>query len=174
MLKKGWQKVFNYNRKKKEESLRTASQSLGIPKSTIAYQEKRNLEKIESSGTDVWLTDWGQWHLKRLIVNAIYIFGIKGGVGASRIAEYLKNLSLGQVAAISESSIHRLTKEIESNILCYKELEEQGLKKEASACLKEIKICLGVDETWLEDMLLVCQDLISGYLFLKNQVKNEM
>jgi len=37
--------------------------------------------------------------------------------------------------------------------------------------LEELEVVLGLDETWLDDMLLVCQDLISGYLFLKSQVK---
>lgn len=174
MLKDLWQKICGYNRKEKGESLRQASQSLGIPKSTIHYQEKRSAARAELSGTEVWNTAWGQWHLKRLIVSVIYTFGIKGGIGAGRIAEHFQHLQIGKVAAISESSIHRSMKEIESNILWYKELVEKGLQEESKDVLKDLKVTLGLDETWLDEMLLVCQDLTSGYLFLKSRVKNEM
>ena len=109
-----------------------------------------------------------------MIISVIYTFGIKGGVGAGRIAEHLGHLQLEGIAAVSESSLQRLTKEISANILWYKELVEAGLEKEASAELSELKVVLGLDETWLDQMLLVCQELTSGYLFLKKTAKKEM
>ncbi len=60
-----------------------------------------------------------------------------------------------------------MLKEILANILWYKELQEQELKTEASEELKNLKVVLGVDETWLEQMLLVCQDLTTNYIFCK-------
>jgi len=39
--------------------------------------------------------------------------------------------------------------------------------------LKELNAVLGLDETWLDDMLLVCQELTNGYLFLKSRAKRE-
>ena len=39
--------------------------------------------------------------------------------------------------------------------------------------MKQLEIVLGLDETWLDEMLLVCQDLSSGYLFLSSRQKNE-
>lgn len=156
-----------------KESLRQASSRLGVPKSTVHYHEQRRHKRIESSGTDQWDTAWGQWYLKRMIVSTIYTFGIKGGVGSARIAEHFSHLQLEGVAAVSESSIQRLTKEIESNILWYKELVESGLQSEAKEELAELQVVLGLDETWLDEMLLVCQELTSGYLFLKKRVQNE-
>ncbi len=67
MLKKMCQRIKNYGRKEKKESLRTASKKLSIPKSTLHYQGQRALKRQESSGTDVWDTDWGQLWLKRMI-----------------------------------------------------------------------------------------------------------
>ncbi len=49
--------------------------------------------------------------------------------------------------------------------LKYKELVERGLQERASSELKELEVVLGLDETWLDKMLLVCQELSSGYLF---------
>lgn len=123
-------------------------------------------------GTDYWESPEGQGFLKKLIVGAIYTFGIKGGIGSGRISEYFSTLGLTDVAGVSESSIQRLTKEVEANILWYKELQERGLKTEAEAEMRELKLVLGLDETWLDDMLLVCQDLTSGYLFLRSQARD--
>ncbi len=47
--------------------------------------------------------------------------------------------------------------------------------KELNSLIKiEAKALLGIDETWLEEMLLICQELSSGYLFLRKQVQSEM
>ena len=147
MLKEVWEKLRDYDRKSKGESLRAAGKSVGVAKSTIAYHENRREKRKASSGTDQWETAWGQYYLKRMIISTIYTFGIKGGVGSPRIAEHFGHLQIEGVAAVSESSIQRLTKEIETNILWYKELEEKGLKEEASQELKELKVVLGLDET---------------------------
>ncbi len=160
-------------KKGKKESLRTASKKLSIPKSTLHYQEQRALKRQESSGTDVWDTDWGQLWLKRMIISVIYTFGIKAGVGSPRLSEHFTHLQIEGVAAVSVSSIQRLTKEIEANILWYKELEENGLLVEATKEKQDLKALLGIDETWLEEMLLICQELSSGYLFLRKQVQSE-
>ncbi len=173
MLKSVWYKIQNYNRASKQESLRTAGASLGIAKSTIWEQEKRAESRAAQMGTDFWNTVEGQHHLKCMIISVIYTFGIKGGAGAGRIAEHFGHLQLGNIAAVSESSIHRKIKEIETNILWYKELQESGLQMEANSELQELEAILGMDESWFNEMLLVCQELTSGYLFLKKQAKNE-
>lgn len=173
MLKGLWQKINGHRKENKKESLRKAEDSLGVPKSTIHYHDQRTEKRIEESGTDQWETAWGQWFLKRMIISVIYTFGIKGGVGSGRISEHLKHLQIEGVAAVSESSIQRLIKEIETNILWYKQLQEAGLNQEAEQEMSELKVVLGLDETWLDEMLLVCQDLTSGYLFLKKRAKSE-
>ena len=173
MLKPLWEKLYNYRRNNKDASMRSVSESTGVPLSTVHYHDKRQAKRAEQSGTYQWDTAWGQCFLKRMIISVIYTFGIKGGVGAGRLSEHLGHLQLEGIAAVSESSIQRLTKEISTNILWYKELQEQGLKTEAAAELQELKIVLGIDETWLEDMLLICQELTSGYLFLKSRVRAE-
>lgn len=174
MLKKLWNKLYRHREANPLESLKRASEQTGIPSSTIAYHDKRQKERVLKSGTDQWDTAWGQYFLKRMIISVIYSFGIKGGVGAGRIAEHLGHLQLEGIAAVSESSLQRLTREISTNILWYKQLVEEGLEKEASAEMSELKIILGIDETWIDQMLLVCQELTSGYLFLKKQAKKEM
>lgn len=174
MLKQIWNKLYRHRESNKLESLKSVSESTGVAPSTIAYHDKRQKARKLSSGTDQWDTAWGQYFLKRMIISVIYTFGIKGGMGSGRISEHLGHLQLEGIAAISESSIQRLTKEIGNNILWYKELQEKDLSEAAAEELEELKIVLGMDETWLEEMLLVCQELTSGYLFLKSQAKKEM
>lgn len=174
MLKNIWLKLYGHRKKHKEESLSQASEALSIPASTIAYHDKRRKNRKEKSGTGYWDTAEGQLFLKRMIISVIYTFSIKGGVGAGRIREHLTHLDLEGVAAISESSIYRMIREISAKILWYKELQEAELSELANTELSRLKLVLGIDETWLEDMLLVCQELTSGYLFLKSQVSKEI
>jgi len=174
MIKKVWKKIGDYLSQNEGASIKEVSAATGSPASTVAYHKARKAKRIMASGTDQWETAWGQNFLKRMIISVIYTFGIKGGIGSQRISEHLGHLQIEGVAAVSESSIYRLTNEIIANILWYKELQEKELTEQASATMEEMEVVLGLDETWLDEMLLVCQDLISGYLFLKSRVRNEM
>jgi hypothetical protein len=174
MLKEVWKKIGFYLSKGERATLKEISEATATPSSTVTYHKSRIARRTAASGTDRWETAWGQNFLKRMIISVIYTFGIKGGVGSERISEHLRHLQIEGVAAVSESSIYRLTNEIIANILWYKELQEKGLTKKAAATMEEMEVVLGLDETWLDDMLLLCQDLVSGYLFLKSQAKDEM
>jgi len=173
MLKEIWAKLYSHQEKNKTESIKDTSKATGIPVRTIYHHEKRRKKRAKESGTEHWDTAWGQDFLKRMIISVIYTFGIKGGAGAGRISEHLGHLQIEGIAAISESSIQRLTREISANILWYKELQEAGLEAEAKEEISELKIVLGLDETWLDQMLLICQELTSGYLFLKKRQRAE-
>jgi len=109
----------------------------------------------------------GQNYLKRVIISAIYTFGIKAGVGCERLSEHFKHLHIDTIAAVSPSSIGRLVKEIEQSILLYKTLQESDIEAKKQEEGNYLKAVLGVDETWVDDLLLICQELSSGYLFLK-------
>ena len=109
-----------------------------------------------------------------MLVSSIYTFAIKGGVGAGRIEEFMEQMRVGNYMGISRTSIHRMIKEVEASILRYKELQEKDLIERAADQKEYLEVVLGLDETWLNEMLLVCQELTSGYLFLSNQVKDEM
>ena len=168
-----WNNLYRHRAEHKGESLSEASKGTGVPSSTIAYHDTRRKKRALKSGTTYWDTAEGQEFLKRMIISVIYTFAIKGGVGAGRVREHLTHLHLEGVAAVSESSLYRMIAEISAKILWYKELREKELQDLAGAELKHLKLVLGIDETWLEEMLLVCQDLTSGYLFLKSQAKRE-
>ena len=173
MLTKIWQQITDRFRTHPEETVRETSKQLGIPKSTVHHHRQRTKKRQQFSESEFWDSEAGQNFIKRLIVSAIYTFGIKGGIGAGRIEEFMKQIRLSTHAGISESSIYRMMKEIEVSILKYKELVERGLGERAADQLEELEVVLGLDETWLNNMLLVCQELSSGYLFLKLHPKEE-
>ena len=162
MLTKIWQQITDRFRSNPAESVRKAGEKLGVPKKRQQFSE-----------SEFWDSEVGQNFIKRLIVSAIYNFGIKGGIGAGRIADFMKQIRLSTHAGISETSIYRMMKEIEVSILKYKELIELELGERASTQLEELEVVLGLDETWLDNMLLVCQELSSGYFFLKLSLKEE-
>jgi len=173
MFSKLWHKISGHRKQAPKQSYRKAAEELGIAKSTIHHHDKRSTERLQHAESAFWNTEAGQAFLKRLIVATIYTFGIKGGVGASRIEEFMQHIRITTHAGVSESSIYRMMKEIELEIIRYKELQERNLKEELSQQKEYLEVVLGADETWLDQMLLVCQELSSGYLFLNKPAKQE-
>jgi len=168
-----WQLITRHRKEKPNQSYRAASAELGIPKSTIHAQVQRAQKRNQYEESYFWNSEAGQSFLKRLIVSTIYTFGIKGGIGSGRIEEFMQQIRISTHAAVSKSSIYRMTLEIETAILRYQELVEQELQEEAALQRDYLEVVLGLDETWLDRMLLVCQELSSGYLFLSSRARKE-
>ncbi|MCP3926450.1 MAG: hypothetical protein GY714_28140 [Desulfobacterales bacterium] len=97
----------------------------------------------------------------RLVVASIYSFAVKGGFGAGKLKSYFEMLNIGSHLAVSETTVLKIIKEIEKLILQYNEVKTKEIKSK----VKEIELILGVDETWFDKMLLVCQELQSGFIF---------
>lgn len=173
MFSKLWNKISGHRQRQPKQSYRSAAKELGVAKSTIYDHDKRLSERQQHPESTFWNTAEGQAFLKRLIVATIYTFGIKGGVGAGRIEEFMKQIRITTHAGVSESSIYRMMKEIELEIIRYKELQEHNLEEELKQQKDYLEVVLGADETWLDQMLLVCQELSSGYFFLKKPAKKE-
>ena len=173
MIKKLWHRIISYRQKHPDQSMRQVGDALGVSKDMVFRQTKRTQKRLQFEESHFWESEAGQAFLKRLIVSTIYTFGIKGGIGAGRIEEFMHQIRISTHAGVSESSIYRLMKEIEVQILRYKELQERGIKAQIAAQKTHLEVVLGLDETWLDKMLLVCQELSSGYLFLNNIAKKE-
>ena len=173
MIKKLWHRISQHRQENPNQSIRKAAKELGVSKDMVYRQDKRTKRRTQYSESEFWNSEAGQSFLKRLIVGAIYTFGIKGGVGAGRIEEFMNHIRISTHAGVSESSIYRMMKEIELEIIRYKELQERSLTAEFEEQKEYLEVVLGADETWLDQMLLVCQELSSGYLFLKNRVQEE-
>ncbi len=167
-----WSNLFSKREEDRTKSVRRLSSELGKPKSTVHYQMQKQDNRVKDETTRFFESEAGESFLKRLIISTLYTFCLKGGVGAGRAHEFFERIQIQTHAGLSESSILRILEEIEELLLKYKELQESDLK-ESSASRTELEVVLGIDETWLDEMVLVCQDLRSGYLFLKKKHRSE-
>lgn len=147
--------------KRKENTGRKIAEELNIPPSTVYYNLQQTKKRQGKSGTDFWDTDKGYAFMIRLVVGSIYSFAVKGGFGAGKLKSYFEMLNLDSHLAISETTVLKIIKEIEKLILKYNEAKTKEIKSN----VKEIELILGVDETWFDKMLLVCQELQSGFIF---------
>jgi len=157
------QKILSIFRRK-EHSVRSISQEIDIPKSTVHYHKQKMEERITAQGTAFWESDNGRQHILRLVIGTIYMFAIKAGNGAGLLNEFFELLALDKHIGISQSTILRIIRRVEALILEYNEAVERKMYDKSD----QIKLILGVDETWFDNMYLVCQDLSSGYLITES------
>jgi len=172
-MQKFWSKLQNLLKSNPDSSQRSIARALEIPSSTFNDQTRAQQLRDQYAESAYWESDSGQNFIRRLVVSTLYTFCIKAGVGCARVEEFFEHIRLYTHVGISESSILRIVKEIELSILKYQELQEQDLQQ-SKAYGKDLQVVLGLDETWTDEMLLVCQDLSTGYLFLKNPQLNEI
>ena len=85
--------------------------------------------------------------MQRLVIAAIYVFGIKRGVGAESLCEFFHKLHLETHIGISVSSLRKIQGLLEAEILTYQKGQHERLSQ---ACTALPKMCVGVDETWFE------------------------
>ena len=140
-------------------------EDLEVPLRTLNYQLAKQDGRVIDETRAFLESESGERFLKRLVVGTIYTFCIKGGVGAGRVEEFFEQIQIYSHVGISQSSILRILRSIEQAILKYHQIRLADLEA-SKVYSSELKVVLGIDETWLDEMLLVCQDLISGYLFL--------
>ena len=162
-LKMGVRKKILSIFRNKKSTVRETSAATGLPKSTVHYHKQQSKKRSEASDFGIWETEQGYHALVRLVISSIYVFGVKGGKGAGSMHEFFKMSALDKHAGLSESTLLKIIKRIEALILEYREAQE----KKIGAKIEEIQLILGVDETWLDQMYLVCQELFPQAGFRK-------
>lgn len=172
-MRKFWSKLQSLLKSNPDSSERMIARAIEMPSSTFNNQTKAQKLRNQYAESAYWEGESGQNFLRRLVISTLYTFGIKAGIGCARIEEFFEHIRLYTHIGISESSILRMVKEIELSILKYKDLQEQDLEL-SKAYRQDLQVVLGLDETWIDEMLLVCQDLNSGYLFLKPPLSKEI
>ena len=127
----------------------------------MVHYHKHKIDKRSSdSKVDFWETEAGMNFIIRLVIGTVYMFAIKSGNGAGRLREFFELLKIDYYVGVSETTILITIEQVEKLILSYKEATEAGITERVD----EIKLILGVDETWFDKMYLFCQELSSGYI----------
>ena len=108
----------------------------------------------------LWETEEGRQWLTRLVVATLYTFGLKRGVGVDTMSEFFARLRLETQVGCSPSALRGVMQALEAALLETAETWE----KDGVAAGEVREIIGAVDETFLEQMMLVFLDLPTGYI----------
>jgi len=113
--------------------------------------------------SSLWETPEGEAWLRLMVIGSVYHFGIGCGVGAGKLSDFFHILRIEDHLGVSESSVQKLLKNIESLLPEFQKLCEESVVK------KSRKVVVAMDETFFgQFMIMVVIDLKSGYLLLED------
>jgi hypothetical protein len=110
-----------------------------------------------------WEQEAGYEWLRVLVFAVVFVFGIKGGVGAERLSEFFHRVRLDRHVASSPTALRTLQGHLEEAIVAYPTAHETELRQTG----RGVEICAGADERFFDQVILVMMDLVSGYSVLE-------
>ena len=162
-----WEKslrIFNYLCEAGTQSVRHIAQQTGLSKSSVHRLQQAMIRRDSHPEAWLWETEVGRHWLTRLVVATLYTFGLKRGVGIETMSEFFARLRLATQAGCSPSALQGVMQVLEEAVLeTAQTWEQDGI---AHGEVREI--IGGVDETFLERMMVIFQDLPTGYLVLED------
>jgi hypothetical protein len=152
--------IFNCLCDNGKQSVRRIAQQTGFSKSSVHRLQQARARRDTHPESWWWETEDGRCWLIRLVVATLYTFGLTRGVGAETISEFFGRLHLETQVGCSPSALRGVMQALEHVLLETAETwEHEGI------AAGEVRPIIGaVDETFLERMMLVFMDLVSGYV----------
>ena len=145
------------------QSVRRVARQTGFSKSSVHRLTQAMQRRDNHPESWFWETADGRQWLTRLVVATLYTFGLKRGVGLDTISEFFVRLHLATQVGCSASALRGVMQALEAALL-----ETAMAWEQAGQAHEEVREIIGaVDETFLEQMMLVCMDLRTGYLLLE-------
>jgi uncharacterized protein DUF6399/IclR-like helix-turn-helix domain-containing protein len=146
------------------QGVRRIAQQTGLSKSSV-HRLKQAMERRGGHPESwLWETEEGRCWLTRLVVATLSTFGLKRGVGVETISEFLAHLHLATPVGCSPGALRQVMQELATTAV-----ETAATWEQDARVTGEVReIIGGVDETCLERMMLVFQDLPTGYLVLED------
>src|SRR4029434_728019 len=156
-------RIFKYLCDHGTQSVRHIASKTGFSKSSVHRLQQAMERRNRHPESWWWVTEEGHQWLTRLVVATLYTFGLKRGVGAETLCEFFVRLRLEMQVGCSPSALRSFMDVLEQALLeTAQAWEQQGI---AAGAIRPI---IGaVDETFLEHMMLVFMDLVSGYLLFE-------
>src|SRR5256712_9166996 len=138
--------IFNSLCGNATQSLRQLAHLSGFSKSSV-HRLKQAMERRDRHPESwLWETEEGHRWLLRLVVAALFTFGLKRGVGAETISEFFGRLRLEAHIGSSPSALRRIMEALEAVLL-----ETAATWEHEGRAAGEISPIIGaVDETLLE------------------------
>ena len=152
--------IFNSFRENAKASIRQVARQTGLSKSSVHRLGQAMAGRNQHPESWFWETEAGRRWLIRLVVAVLYHFGLKRGVGADTMRAFFACLRLEQHVGCSPSTLRAVMEKLEPLIL----ETTEGWEREGIAQGQIGPIVGSVDETFLERMMLVFMDLVSGYV----------
>ncbi len=155
--------IFNSFCDNAKQSIRQVAHQTGLSKSSVHRLKQAIDRRARHPESWFWETEEGRSWLIRLVVAVLYIFGLKRGVGAETISEFFAHLRLETHVGCSPSALRGVMQALEQVIL-----ETAAAWEHKGIADGEVRPIIGaVDETFLERLMLVFMDLVSGYLLVE-------
>jgi Family of unknown function (DUF6399)/IclR helix-turn-helix domain len=155
--------IFNCLCANASQGVRRIAQQTGLSKSSVHRLTQAIARRDVHPESWLWETADGRQWLTRLVVATLYTFGLKRGVGMDTMSEFFARLRLERQVGCSPSALRGVMHALEAALL-----ETAGTwEKDACAGEEGREVIGAVDETFLEQMMLVLMDLRTGYLLLE-------
>ena len=156
-------RIFNAFCDNAKQSIRQVAHQTGFSKSSVHRLTQAMKSRDKHPESWWWETEAGRCWLIRLVVATLYTFGLTRGVGAETISEFFGRLRLETHVGCSPSALSGVLHALEQAIL-----ETATAWEHEGVAAGEVRPIIGaVDETFLERMMLVFMDLVSGYLLFE-------
>lgn len=145
------------------QSVRRLAQKTGLSKSSVHRLQQARERRGGHPESWLWETEAGRQWLTRLVVATLYTFGLKRGVGMDTMQAFFARLHLATQMGCSPSALRCVMQTLEATIL-----ETAATWEQDGVAMGEGQEIIGaVDETFLEQMVLILLDLKTGYVVLE-------
>ena len=161
------QKVAACIKENVEQTLRGITATTGISKSSVHRHRQAIKRRNQYPESSFWETAAGSQWLSRLVFGIVYYFGIKQGVGAESLSEFISAVHLDTHVASSASALRQLKQRVNQTVIDY-----EAAQSEQCEPTEGQGICVGADETFFGLPVLVLIELSSGYIFIEAECEN--
>jgi hypothetical protein len=143
-----------------KQRIRSLADRTGLSPSSVPRHLQASGRRERYPESSLGETAPGRAWLLRLMVATLFEFGLKRGVGAETLSEFFGRLRLEGNLGCSPSALRTVMHLLERLLLQTAAAWEQD-----GSAHGEIRPVIGaVDETFLQQMRLVCRDLATGYV----------
>lgn len=149
------------------QTLRKIAVTTGMSKSSVHRHRKAIERRNQYPESSLWETAAGSQWLSRLVFGIVYYFGLKQGVGAEGLSEFICAVHLDTHVASSASALRQLKQRVNQAVIDY-----EGAQSEHCVPCEGQGICVGADETFFGLPVLVLLELSSGFIFVETECEN--
>ncbi|MEL7068044.1 MAG: DUF6399 domain-containing protein [Cyanobacteria bacterium J06581_3] len=148
-------------------TVQSISRLTGIHRSSVYRHRQAIARRNQHPESSLWESEVGHQWLVRLVFGLVYYFGIKQGVGAESLSEFIKAVHLDTHVASSPSALRQLKGRVTQVVSDYGEAQAAQCQPKAGE-----GICVGADETFFGLPVLVLIELSSGFIFIETECEN--